>query len=346
MVSVFAPREKCFAPIAFSRRNLSLSWTVYVAYNLFQSLRATSPRSEVGELSVLDHLLDPMTAVRVTMEIGSDGVAVITICNPPVNALAPSSRSPLASLEDLHVLDLDLDLVVSGEVKNLSVCILVLLFFYLGWVLVVIAGLKEKYTEAMNRSDVKAIVLTGEALISFFVSNFVLCVMHMENHTKGNMSLLPDVSVELVVNTIEGLFYRCLFVHSVTDVGLRPRKIKRVAVIGGGLMGSGIATALILSNTPVILKEIDSNFLQKGLKMIRVHDAKLQIFIVFGGKCIFSLYDSKKIVLSLLTTANLEGLVKKGSLTQDKMNKALSLLKGALDYSEFKHVDMVIEASL
>ncbi|RRT68795.1 hypothetical protein B296_00022530, partial [Ensete ventricosum] len=280
-----------------------------------------SPRSEVGEPSVLDHLLDPMTAVRVTMEIGSDGVAVITICNPPVNALAPSSE----------------------EFKCLYTGII---FFYLGWVLVVIAGLKEKYTEAMNRSDVKAIVLTGEALISFIVSNFVLCVMHMENHTKGNMSLLPDVSVELVVNTIEGLFYRCLFVHSVTDVGLRPRKIKRVAVIGGGLMGSGIATALILSNTPVILKEIDSNFLQKGLKMIRVHDAKLQIFIVFGGKCIFSLYDSKKIVLSLLTTANLEGLVKKGSLTQDKMNKALSLLKGALDYSEFKHVDMVIEASL
>ena len=58
-------------------------------------------------------------------------------------------------------------------------------------------------------------------------------------------------------------------VHSVTDVGLRPRKINRVAVIGGGLMGSGIATALILSNTPVILKEIDSNLLQKGLKMIR-----------------------------------------------------------------------------
>lgn len=33
-------------------------------------------------------------------------------------------------------------------------------------------------------------------------------------------------------------------------------------------MGSGIATALILSNTFVILKEINSDYLQKGIKMI------------------------------------------------------------------------------
>lgn len=76
-------------------------------------------------------------------------------------------------------------------------------------------------------------------------------------------------------------------------------------------MGSGIATALILSGTYVILKEIDSAYLQKGLKSVE---------------------------------ANLDGLVKKGSLAKDKMSKTLSLLKGALDYSEFKNVDMVIEA--
>ena len=68
-------------------------------------------------------------------------------------------------------------------------------------------------------------------------------------------------------------------VPNVTDVGLKPRKIKIVAVIGGGLMGSGIATALILNNISVVLKEINSDYLQKGMKSI---------------------------------TANLEGLVKKG----------------------------------
>lgn len=44
--------------------------------------------------------------------------------------------------------------------------------------------------------------------------------------------------------------------------------MKKVAVIGGGLMGSGIATALILSNIHVVLKEINAEYLQKGIKTI------------------------------------------------------------------------------
>lgn len=57
-------------------------------------------------------------------------------------------------------------------------------------------------------------------------------------------------------------------VPKVTDVGLKPRHIKKVAIIGGGLMGSGIATALLLSNVSVVLKEINSEFLQKGVRTI------------------------------------------------------------------------------
>lgn len=45
-------------------------------------------------------------------------------------------------------------------------------------------------------------------------------------------------------------------------------------------------------------------------------------------------------------SANLQGLVTRRKMTRDKMEKALSILKGALDYSEFKHVDMVIEVGL
>ena len=31
-------------------------------------------------------------SIRVTMEVGADGVALITIANPPVNALHPISK--------------------------------------------------------------------------------------------------------------------------------------------------------------------------------------------------------------------------------------------------------------
>jgi enoyl-CoA hydratase/3-hydroxyacyl-CoA dehydrogenase len=47
----------------------------------------------------------------------------------------------------------------------------------------------------------------------------------------------------------------------VTDAGLKPRPMRRVAVLGGGLMGSGIATALALAGVEVVLKEVNQQFL-------------------------------------------------------------------------------------
>lgn len=100
-------------------------------------------------------------------------------------------------------------------------------------------------------------------------------------------------------------------VPGVTDRGLKPRQIKKVAILGGGLMGSGIATALLLSGYQVILKEVNQKFLEGGLGRVK---------------------------------ANLSSSVRKGKLTQEKMEKILSNLKGVLDYESFKDVDMVIEA--
>nr|AAL32728.1 fatty acid multifunctional protein (AtMFP2) [Arabidopsis thaliana] len=102
-------------------------------------------------------------------------------------------------------------------------------------------------------------------------------------------------------------------VPGVTDRGLVPRKIKKVAIIGGGLMGSGIATALILSNYPVILKEVNEKFLEAGIGRVK---------------------------------ANLQSRVRKGSMSQEKFEKTMSLLKGSLDYESFRDVDMVIEVRM
>lgn len=51
-------------------------------------------------------------------------------------------------------------------------------------------------------------------------------------------------------------------VKGVTDAGLKPRKIRKVAVLGGGLMGSGIATAGLLAGQEVIIKEINQKFME------------------------------------------------------------------------------------
>ncbi|XP_020689146.1 glyoxysomal fatty acid beta-oxidation multifunctional protein MFP-a isoform X1 [Dendrobium catenatum] len=100
-------------------------------------------------------------------------------------------------------------------------------------------------------------------------------------------------------------------VPGITDLGLTPRKTQKVAILGGGLMGSGIVTALIMSNYPVILKEVNEDFLKAGIDRIK---------------------------------ANLQSRVKKGKMTDEKFEKTLSLVKGVLDYESFRDVDIVIEA--
>jgi len=50
-------------------------------------------------------------------------------------------------------------------------------------------------------------------------------------------------------------------VAGVTDAGLKPRPVRKLAVLGGGLMGSGIATAAVLSGINVLLKEVNQQFL-------------------------------------------------------------------------------------
>eukprot|EP00191_Tetraselmis_sp_GSL018_P016528 CAMPEP_0177592728 /NCGR_PEP_ID=MMETSP0419_2-20121207/8721_1 /TAXON_ID=582737 /ORGANISM="Tetraselmis sp., Strain GSL018" /LENGTH=580 /DNA_ID=CAMNT_0019083627 /DNA_START=497 /DNA_END=2240 /DNA_ORIENTATION=+ len=102
-------------------------------------------------------------------------------------------------------------------------------------------------------------------------------------------------------------------VRGITDQGLRARPVKCVAVVGGGLMGSGIATAAALSGVRVILKEVDEKFLTAGMGRIQ---------------------------------ANLKGAVKKGQMKEEQAHKVMGLVKGALDYSSFREADMVIEAAL
>lgn len=69
-------------------------------------------------------------------------------------------------------------------------------------------------------------------------------------------------------------------VPGITDLGLMPRKVAKVAIVGGGLMGSGIATALILSHYPVILKEVNEKFLNAGIDRIKGRTCVNLIYII------------------------------------------------------------------
>jgi 3-hydroxyacyl-CoA dehydrogenase len=89
------------------------------------------------------------------------------------------------------------------------------------------------------------------------------------------------------------------------------RKIERVAVIGAGTMGGGIAMNFLNAGTPVAMLEMKQEALDKGVGIIR---------------------------------KNYESQVKKGKLKEDKYAERMALLSTTLSYAELGDADLVIEA--
>lgn len=89
------------------------------------------------------------------------------------------------------------------------------------------------------------------------------------------------------------------------------RDIAKVGIIGGGTMGSGIATACLLAGLPVRMIEVAQDGLDRGLATV---------------------------------TKNLEGAVKRGKLTEAKKDAALDAFQPSLSMEDLSDVDLVIEA--
>ena len=87
--------------------------------------------------------------------------------------------------------------------------------------------------------------------------------------------------------------------------------IFKAAVIGAGAMGAGIAQVISFSGLPVVLKDVDQAFLDKGMATIR------------------KIYQVR---------------VDKGKMSAGDLDAKMSLITPALDYAEFSDVDIVIEA--
>src|SRR5207244_4199484 len=89
------------------------------------------------------------------------------------------------------------------------------------------------------------------------------------------------------------------------------RTIARVAVIGAGTMGGGIAMNFLSAGIPVTILETKQEALDNGVATIR---------------------------------KNYEGLVKRGKLAPEKLQQNMALLRQTLSYDDVQAADLVIEA--
>ncbi len=92
---------------------------------------------------------------------------------------------------------------------------------------------------------------------------------------------------------------------------VKPLPIRSAAVIGAGTMGGGIAMNFANAGIPVTLLELSGEALERGLALVR---------------------------------KNYATSVARGSFTQERADRALSLIRGVTSYDELQAADILIEA--
>ncbi|WP_343676381.1 3-hydroxyacyl-CoA dehydrogenase [Paraburkholderia heleia] len=92
---------------------------------------------------------------------------------------------------------------------------------------------------------------------------------------------------------------------------VRPRDIRRAAVIGAGTMGGGIAMALVAAGIPVTLIDANEDGLTRGIARIR---------------------------------DNYDGSIKRGKLAVATRDERLGLISGSTSIADVKDADIIIEA--
>jgi 3-hydroxyacyl-CoA dehydrogenase/enoyl-CoA hydratase/3-hydroxybutyryl-CoA epimerase len=134
---------------------------------------------------------------------------------------------------------------------------------------------------------------------------------------KLEAKLFGELVVSETSHRLIELFY--VTTASRTDPGVEPaeraraevRHVERVAVVGAGLMGAGIACATVQAGLPVRIKDTDDVALRHSLAYVK--DV-------------------------------LDGRERRGSITSRERDETLALLSGASDDAGFASADLVIEA--
>ncbi|WP_417459020.1 3-hydroxyacyl-CoA dehydrogenase NAD-binding domain-containing protein [Kordiimonas sp.] len=96
------------------------------------------------------------------------------------------------------------------------------------------------------------------------------------------------------------------------DDSITARPIAKVGIIGAGTMGGGISMAFLSAGIPVTIVDRDTASLERGVGIIR---------------------------------KNYEATARKGRLTDDQVEKAMSLLTPTVDFKALAECDLIIEAA-
>ena len=93
---------------------------------------------------------------------------------------------------------------------------------------------------------------------------------NIEADIEREVDLFCDCVVSDVAKNLIGIFLNTRAAGKLPRIkGLEPAKIKKVAMLGGGVMGSGIVNLLIKNGFDTVLWDINDQALQKGLAALR-----------------------------------------------------------------------------
>jgi len=137
----------------------------------------------------------------------------------------------------------------------------------------------------------------------------------IEKDIEREVALFSECAVSAVAKNLIGIFLNTRAAGRLPRIeGIKPAKIKKVAMLGGGVMGSGIVNLLLKGGFDAVLWDINDKAIEKGVAAVRKSFA----------------YPIKK---KKMTQEDLDGMIEKQ-------------LKTTTAFEVMKDVDLVIEAVL
>jgi 3-hydroxyacyl-CoA dehydrogenase/enoyl-CoA hydratase/3-hydroxybutyryl-CoA epimerase len=165
----------------------------------------------------------------------------------------------------------------------------------------------RKVTLAKTRGHYPAPLLALDAIEHGYRAGFAKGLEREARH-------FGDLAVSPVARRLMEIFFATTALkrdNGTDDPAVKPRRVERVGVLGGGLMGSGISYVTVHAGIPVRVREKDDGAAAKALGAVR---------------------------------AILDDRVKKRSIDKLERLEKMRLLTAATDWSGFAAVDVVIEA--